>query len=377
MLSISEPTIADRFSFALALPLDSAKLLEIVQLYNGEEKESGIITISPFAMVARIAANNGSPAAGTLLGILQLAAVDRETYLRAESRRWLQYEPSSDTRFAGGDVVSFSAPSLIFGSAVMVNMTDVVLPPRRSAGEQSLPILVPNAEVDWTVSAAASEPPHHLPNAAYVRFEGEYVGEDRTGVTEAVAAALAKLNAAGNPCEACVSKLSLPDCTRLLTAIAETPQIRTKAGGDGAAAATARNAAAQQRMEEEIAAQQNAAVQALTASLAAGGGASTAAAAPTPLLTPPAPVATTMTEKEAEMALKAIPASIRRAAVSDLKKRGMNWMADLKTWNARLSAVRCFVSEADAAGITVDELAARRAAERGDAPDADAGCVVA
>ena len=63
--------------------------------------------------------------------------------------------------------------------------------------------------------------------------------------------------------------------------------------------------------------------------------------------------------------------------MSDLKKRGMNWMADLKTWNARLSAVRCFVSEADAAGITVDELAARRAAERGDAPDADAGCVVA
>jgi hypothetical protein len=52
-------------------------------------------------------------------------------------------------------------------------------------------------------------------------------------------------------------------------------------------------------------------------------------------------------------------------------------MTDLKTWNARLSAVRCFVSEADAAGITVDELAARRAAERGDAPDADAGCVVA
>jgi|TARA_B110000208_G_scaffold141676_1_gene171002 hypothetical protein len=31
-----------------------------------------------------------------------------------------------------------------------------------------------------------------------------------------------------------------------------------------------------------------------------------------------------MTEKEAEMALKAIPASIRRATVSDLKKRELD-----------------------------------------------------
>tara|TARA_B110000208_G_scaffold54699_1_gene71705 strand:- start:111 stop:1352 length:1242 start_codon:yes stop_codon:yes gene_type:complete len=403
-----EPTIADRFSFALALPLDSAKLLEIVQLHNGMENagenDSGIC-ISPFAMVERIAANHGSPAAGTLLGVLQLAAVDRETYLRAESRRWIQYQPSPGSRFAGGDVVSFSAPSLIFGPAVMINMTDVVLPPRRSTAEQSLPILVPNAEVDWTVSAAASEPPHFLPNAAFVPFEaqeeGAYVGEDRTGVSEAVAAALATLNAAGNPCEACVSKLSLPECARLLTAILGTPQIHAKSGEGAAAAAKARNAAAQQRMEEEIVAQQSAAVRALTASLAAGGGTSTAAAAPTAptaptaLLTPPAPAATTtteapltaeerammtteaMTEKDAEIALKAIPASIRRAAVSDLKKRGIKWMTDLESWNARLSAVRRFVSEADAAGITVDEFAARRAAERGDAPDADAGCVVA
>ena len=51
-----------------------------------------------------------------------------------------------------------------------------------------------------------------------------------------------------------------------------------------------------------------------------------------------------LTEEEAQAELKRIPAADRRAAVGDLKKRGIKWMGPapggLPTWNARLDAVR-------------------------------------
>ena len=85
---------------------------------------------------------------------------------------------------------------------------------------------------------------------------------------------------------------------------------------------------------------------------------------------------TGLTEKQAENELKRIPAADRRAAVGDLKMRGVKWMGpELPNWNARLAAVRRFLADADAAGVAPQELAKQRAVERGD-PEKKGGCAV-
>ena len=80
-----------------------------------------------------------------------------------------------------------------------------------------------------------------------------------------------------------------------------------------------------------------------------------------------------LTEKEAETHLRRIPAADRRAAVGDLRKRGIKWMgpapSGLPTWTARLGAVRTFLAAASERGMTSQELAKQRAVERGDPPE--------
>ena len=82
-----------------------------------------------------------------------------------------------------------------------------------------------------------------------------------------------------------------------------------------------------------------------------------------------------MTEKEAQRQLKNISAAHRRAAVGDLRARGIKWMGgeELTTWNARLKAVRLFLKQAADAKLSPKEFALQQAEVRGDPPPTSSG----
>ena len=374
---------AERFGFALALPADHEKIVNMTTLF-GDGEVFGVIRRCRECCPTDATA---SAAASALLGILQLALDQHHRYLGVESLRWVQVvvpgqglDPPQLTQ-----AHQVSVPSLVFGPAV----SHVVAFPAAAAGAPGSVVLVPHPEVDWTASAAMSEPPQFMPGVPFVPFEGAYQGQDATGLAQKLEKLKSARDGSGNPVlDQTVKHLSFDDCGRALEAILDTPQVRANnAAAAAAAGITVEELQAKQgakRAEEEkaaVQAQSDAQAAACRGLIAAGAGAGGGGAAVK------AATASTesLSEAEAETRLKKIPAASRRAAVADLAARAAGdntgevkrWN-DLRGWREKLEVVSTFLAGAKAAGVSPSEYGARQAAARGDPPaKEDDGCVCA
>ena len=219
-------------------------------------------------------------AASALLGILQLALDQHHKYLGVESLRWVQVVvPEGLEALQLTQAHEVSVPSLVFGPAVSHSV--VVALPAAAAATPGSVVLVPHPEVDWTASAAMSEPPQFMPGVPFVPFEGDYQGQDATGLAQKLEELKNARDGSGNPVlDQTVKYLSFDDCGRALRAILDTPQVKANnAAAAAAAGITAEELQAQQkakRAEEEksaVQAQSDAQASACGGLIAAGAGA--------------------------------------------------------------------------------------------------------
>jgi hypothetical protein len=339
---------------ALGLPADgppfSEGLLAVFEeIERGEASAANVIQIAGVELTAR----DETGAAKAVLAHLEDALSVRHKYLALESLRWVKVEVPSEASAEGG-TVALAVPSLMF-AGVTFNVS-VQVPREASAGSV---FLVPHPEVDWN-QVDGTLPPQFL-EAPYTPFDGEYAGQDRTGLLPAVASAKRALasTSASNPTMSTVRDLRLRECNACLDAIED---LRSPF------AFRSRQAGARDRraVEEVVHPDRQAAA---TSSLLSGLERSTG--------TPREGGAAT---RSPEHQLKRKPGAVRRAATNDLEGRAKQDAA-VKPWQhldwaERLRVVEDFERAAAAEGMSPAELAERRRVERGDPPFSGGGCDV-